>query len=147
MKLSFYHVVLAIVLAMVAGCLGALAAGQWSAHESDNRGLHSFIHEQLDLTAPQAEKLDQLEADFTTKRQRLEADLRTANAQLAQAMREEHTYGPKVSAAIDRVHAHMGELQKATVRHVFAMRALLDEKQREKFDRQVSASLTGNPRE
>ena len=62
-------------------------------------------------------------------------------------MEQEHGYGPKVSTAIDRVHVEMGELQKATVRHVFAMRALLNEEQRQKFDRQISISLTGAGRE
>jgi hypothetical protein len=41
----------------------------------------------------------------------------------------------------------MGDLQKATVRHVFAMRALLDQQQQELFDRQVATSLTGEPGE
>lgn len=87
------------------------------------------------------------EVNFRIERERLELEMRAANARLAEAIEEEHSYGPKVSAAIDDVHIQMGELQKATVRHVFAMRALLNERQQQVFDRQVSASLTGTPRE
>lgn len=146
MRLSGYHIVLAIVLAIAAGCLGAVAAGYWD-EDVAPRGLHDFAHEELDLDADQMARLDALEADFAIERARLEQELRSANADLAKAIEEEHAYGPKVSAAIEAVHVHMGELQKATVRHVFAMRELLNDRQRQIFDRQVSESLTGAPRD
>jgi Spy/CpxP family protein refolding chaperone len=146
-KFSVFHIILALLLAAIAGCLGAIAAGQWSGDVARGGGLHVFVHEELGLTAEQDEQLEQLEADFADERSALESALRSANRDLAEAMEEEHSYGPKVAAAIDEVHVQMGELQKTTVRHVFAMRELLDEEQRVKFDRQVSASLTGDPRE
>jgi len=68
---------------------------------------------------------------------------RSSTSRLAVAMDEEHEYGPQVAAAIDDVHGRMGDLQKATVGHVFAMRALLKPEQKARFDRQVSLSLTG----
>ncbi len=142
MRLSGYHIVLAVILAIAAGCLGAVAAGYWDDGNAP-RGLHDFAHEELDLDPGQMASLDALEADFAIERERLEQDLRSANANLAQAIEEEHAYGPQVSAAIEQVHVHMGELQKATVRHVFAMRELLNDRQRQIFDRQVSESLTG----
>ena len=80
------------------------------------------------------------------ERARLEASARAANAQLAQAMEAEHEYGPRVGAAIDEVHARMGDLQKATVRHVFDMREILDPDQQRRFDQQVSKALTDSPR-
>jgi hypothetical protein len=58
-------------------------------------------------------------------------------------MDSEHQYGPKVTAAIDDVHEKMGDLQKASVQHVFAMREILNERQRREFDAQVARSLTG----
>ena len=54
---------------------------------------------------------------------------------------------PRESAAIDEVHARMGDLQKATVRHVFDMREILDPDQQLQFDRKVSAALTRDPRD
>ncbi|RKF22785.1 periplasmic heavy metal sensor [Altericroceibacterium spongiae] len=144
--MSAFHIVLAILLAAAAGCLGALAATQWSGEKQSGGGLHDFVHEELDLTPDQNARLNVLEDRFENKRIRLESTLRAANVDLATAMEAEHSYGPKVAAAIDRVHAQMGELQKATVRHVFAMRELLNEQQRKKFDRQISVSLTGTGR-
>lgn len=146
MRLSGYHIIVAVLLAIAAGCLGAVATGYWD-EDPAPRGLHDFVHEELDLGADQMARLDALEAEFTVERARLEEDLRSANASLAQAIEDEQAYGPQVSAAIEEVHVHMGRLQKATVRHVLAMRELLDERQRLVFDRQVSESLTGAHRD
>ena len=141
-----FHLVLAVLLAALAGCLGALTADRWSNDDAED-SLHQFVHDELSLTADQEERLDALEARFAVEQARLEASARAANAQLAQAMETEHEYGPEVSAAIDEVHARMGELQKATVRHVFDMREILDPDQQLQFDRKVSAALTRDPRD
>ena len=143
MKIGGTQILLAIVLAIIAGCIGAFAASEWR-DSRQQQGLHAFVHDELELGVAQHDQLDQLEADFAIERQRLELSLRAANAQLATAMEEEHEYGPKVAAAIDEVHTRMGDLQKATVSHVFAMRGLLDAEQQVQFDRQVAASLTGD---
>ncbi|MEL7708310.1 periplasmic heavy metal sensor [Citromicrobium bathyomarinum] len=141
-----FHLVLAVLLAALAGCLGALAADRWSNDDAED-SLHQFVHDELSLTADQEQRLDALEARFAVEQARLEASARAANAQLAQAMETEHEYGPEVSAAIDEVHARMGDLQKATVRHVFDMREILDPDQQLQFDRKVSAALTRDPRD
>ena len=44
------------------------------------------------------------------------------------------------------VHGQMGELQKATVQHVFDMREILEPEQQRLFDRKVSEALTSNSR-
>ena len=104
------------------------------------------MHDELTLTNEQKQRLETLEARFAVERARLEASARAANAQLAQAMEAEHEYGPGVGTAIDEVHARMGDLQKATVRHVFDMREILDPDQQRRFDQQVSKALTDSPR-
>ncbi len=142
MKISAFQFAIAGLLALAAGCIGAFAIGEWRG-VAQPQTLHDFVHEELDLDASQRERLEQLEARFTVERNELENSLRAANARLAVAMDEEHEYGPKVAAAIDDVHGRMGDLQKATVGHVFAMRALLKPEQKARFDRQVSLSLTG----
>lgn len=146
MKIGAFQIVMAILLAVVAGGIGAFAAGEWRA-STHPQTLHDFVHEELDLDASQSARLEQLEARFAVERKELDLSLRAANARLAAAMDEEHEYGPKVAAAIDNVHGRMGDLQKATVRHVFAMRALLDPDQQARFDREVASSLTGEPGE
>ena len=146
MKIAGYQIVLAVVLAAIAGCLGALAADRWN-HSTSERSLHDFVHNELSLTAAQETELERIESQFTAERKRLELATRAANAQLAQAMEQEHEYGPEVGVAIDQVHASMGDLQKGTVQHVFAMRKILNPAQQRKFDRQVSNALTRDPRE
>ena len=140
------HIVFAVLLAALAGCLGSLAAGQWYA-DGRNGGLHQFVHDELELSAEQASKLDALEARYAIEKAELEASLRASNVRLAEAIEVEHDYGPAVSAAIDDVHEKMGALQKATIRHVFDMRELLGPEQQALFDRQVSEALTRNPRD
>ena len=139
------RLLLAVLLAGLAGCLGAIAADRWLNHE-DNGSLHQFVHEELVLTEDQNARLETLEARFAVERAALESSLRAANARLAQAMDAEHEYGPEVSAAIDDVHGQMGELQKATVQHVFDMREILEPEQQRLFDRKVSEALTSNSR-
>lgn len=146
MKIGSFQIAFALVLAVVAGGLGAFAANEWRANNHPQT-LHDFVHEELQLDASQNAQLDKLEAQFKIERKELELSLRAANARLAAAMEEEHSYGPKVAAAIDQVHARMGDLQKATVKHVFAMRALLNARQKKLFDRQVASSLTAPPAE
>ena len=140
-----FHLVLAVLLAALAGCLGALAADRWANNDAEG-GLHQFVHEELVLTEDQNARLETLEARFAVERAELESSLRAANARLAQAMADEHEYGPEVSAAIDDVHGRMGELQKATVQHVFDMREILEPEQQRLFDRKVSEALTSNSR-
>ncbi len=139
------RLMLAVLRAGLAGGLGAIAADRWLSHE-DNGSLHQFVHEELVLTEDQNARLETLEARFAVERAELESSLRAANARLARAMADEHEYGPEVSAAIDDVHGRMGELQKATVQHVFDMRETLEPEQQRLFDRKVSEALTSNSR-
>ena len=146
MKSPKLYIALAVLLAALAGVLGAIAAERWFA-PAQPASLHEFVHEQLNLTAQQEDRLDRLEERYAIENAQRELAVRRANANLAAAMDKEHEYGPEVSVAIDEVHASMGESQKATVRHVFAMRSIIDEEQQREFDQQVARSLTGPPSE
>ena len=61
------HIVLAVLLAALAGCLGAIAADRWANHEAGS-GLHDFVHDELTLTADQEQRLDALEASVVAAR-------------------------------------------------------------------------------
>ena len=142
MKIGPVQIILLILLALGAGWIGSLGAKHWSQSGGQNSGMHSFVHEELDLDSAQQAQLEILENDFVIRRQALELALRSSNADLAAAIEEEHQYGPKVAAAIEAVHKQMGLLQKATVEHLFAMRMLLKPGQQKAFDKRVSTSLT-----
>jgi Spy/CpxP family protein refolding chaperone len=104
--------------------------------------LHALMHDELDLDPAQEAALEALECDFAGRRAALEARLKADNARLAAAIAAEHQYGPRVSEAVDATHMAMGDLQKATLEHVFAMRAILRPDQQAKFDAAVAESLS-----
>lgn len=108
--------------------------------------LHDVLHHRLKLDAAQEAKLEALEARFAVQRRALELELRADNARLADAIQAEHGNGPRVAAAVDRSHAAMGELQKATLAHIFAMRQLLRPDQTAQFDQAVVKALTDDQR-
>lgn len=108
--------------------------------------LHALLHGDLDLTAAQKAKLDKIETDFSVRRRALELEMRGANVRLAQAIEAEHGYGPRVTEAIDETHRVMGDLQKETLRHLFAMRGVLTPAQAEMFDKSVVKALTADAR-
>lgn len=107
--------------------------------------LHALIHDDLDLDQAQERKLSALERQFAARREALEDRLRRSNALLGEAIAAEHQYGPRVSAAVDDTHDAMGDLQKTTLEHVFAMRAVLRPDQQARFDAVVSQSLAAQP--
>lgn len=108
--------------------------------------LHEVLHNGLNLDSRQQAALEELERRFAVRRRALELELRADNARLADAIEAEHGNGPQVVAAVDRSHAAMGELQKETLAHVFAMRALLRPEQHKTFDRAVVRALTADAR-
>ena len=136
------YILVALVSAAVALGASWASRGLFTPHEVSGGHLHDFMHQQLDLDREQEARLEELEASFASRRTALEAELSQANAELAAAMATEHQYGPRVAAAVDHAHMAMGELQKATLEHVFAMRALLRPDQAERFDRAVDSALT-----
>ncbi|RYY29375.1 MAG: periplasmic heavy metal sensor [Sphingomonadales bacterium] len=104
--------------------------------------LHKLIHDELDLDAAQHAKIEALEKSFAERRNALEAEMRADNVRLAGAIQNEHGYGPGVASAIDASHQAMGELQKETVQHLFAMRGVLRPDQAARFDATVTKALT-----
>ena len=130
--------------AAVAGVfVGRLVSDAPKASETE---LHALLHDQLDLTPAQDAKIDRIEADFARRRRTLELEMRASNVRLAEAIKAEHGYGPRVTEAIDHTHEVMGTLQKETLVHLFAMRAVLDRDQAKMFDESVVKALTADAR-
>lgn len=137
-------ILVTIVVAFLAGLAG-MGLGRLVFAPEHTPSLHEVLHDELDLSATQERQIEALERDFATRRRALELEMRAANAELAAAMREEHAYGPRVTAAVERFHAAMGELQSETMEHVFAMRELLTPEQCIEFDALVASALTDEP--
>jgi len=147
MKVATRYLLVAVVAALVA--VTAMWFGRSlpvANHDGEGR-LHEIMHEQLELDAGQEKQIAMLEAQFTKRREALDAEMRRANVELARAVANEHAYGSAVEHAVDRSHMAMGELQKVTLRHVFAMRAVLRPDQAQEFDKAVQEALVQAPQD
>ena len=129
------------VMAAAVGAAAAWGAMTIQARQDSPADLHQLVHGRLDLSAEQGRRLDEIEAAFAERRAPLEAEVREANAELSAAIAASRGDTPEVQAAVDHFHAAMGDLQMATIRHVFEMRAVLTPEQAEVFDRAVADTL------
>ena len=140
-------ILLTLVLSVMGAAVGAWGGAEYVMHRAPAaQSLHDVVHEKLHLTAEQKGRMEGLERDHATRRHAFEAEMRAANADLAQAFQEQHAYTPQVQAAIDRFHHAMGGLQKETIVHVLAMRSVLTPEQTAQFDQTVVQSLTEDQR-
>ena len=147
MKLGSRKTWLFAAVAFLAALAGVFIGRSLSDRQtSEPSALHELLHEELKLDERQLAQIEELEARFAIRRRALELELRTDNARLAAAIQAEHGYGPRVTSEIDRSHHAMGQLQKETLSHIFAMRAVLRPNQAEKFDRAIVKALTADAR-
>ncbi len=131
-----------VVLTALVGTIGGWVGARYGLESArPEPSLDAVLHRDLHLTRDQSRRIGHLEATFATRRVALEAEMRAANADLARAISTEHVYGPNAERAIGRFHAAMGALQRETVIHVLAMRAVLDPDQAAQFDKTVTQSL------
>jgi len=137
---------LTVALSLTAAAAGAFG-GAWyvAGRMRSAEPLHQVVHEQLHLSEEQDRRIEGLERDYAARRRTLEAEMMAANGDLAKALAQEHAYTPRVQGAVDRFHMAMSELQKQTILHVLAMRAVLTPAQTTAFDQTVSKVLTKEP--
>ena len=141
MSAGWRSIAITAALAAIASGAGTWASTAWLMKQHEAPSLHSIVHDQLDLTADQETRLEVIEARFASQRVALEADVRAANRELADAIAASEGDSPQVQAAVDHFHVAMGDLQKATIAHVFEMRSVLTPQQAQVFDRQVVGAL------
>ena len=141
MRATIRFIVITAILAALTSGAATWASATWVMRERHPPSLHSIVHEKLDLSAEQDRQLDVIEARFATHRPALEAEVRAANRELAAAIAASDGDTPQVQAAVDHFHTAMGDLQKATITHVFEMRSVLTPAQAEVFDAAVVDAL------
>ena len=133
----------AFAAALAGVFIGRAVSDQPRASETE---VHTLLHSRLKLDSAQHAKIEAIEKRFIVRREALELEMRASNARLAEAIEVEHGYGPHVTAAVDHTHHVMGELQKETLEHLFAMRAVLNAEQARMFDKTVVKALTAEAR-
>ena len=136
------NLLITAVMAAVALAVGAWGGAALVGRDPRAASLHEFVHEELNLTDAQATRLEGLERDFALRRKAREAELRAANAALAEAIQARHAYSPEVQAEVERFHDTMGELQKETIVHVLQMRQALTPAQAARYDQRIVQALT-----
>lgn len=140
-----HSLLLALALGFGGALGGAMVGRMVPPHAAqDETALHRLLHDELALDAAQQARIAAMNNDFARQKAALVAQQRAANADLAEALRDEHTYGPRVAAAVDRSHHAMGALQKATLEHIFAMRAVLRPDQAARYDQGLARLLTAS---
>jgi Spy/CpxP family protein refolding chaperone len=94
---------------------------------------HEWIHKQLGLSPDEQKALEPIETKFAKHKRNLMGEIRSANKELAEAIRQDRADSPRVSAAVERIHHAQGELQEATLEHVFEMKGVLTPEQYQKL--------------
>lgn len=136
-----------LAVALVAG-LAAFCTLRWTESRVasvNDVAAHKWLHQELNLTEEQHKALEPVEAKFAETQMRLAGQLRTANQDLARLMAQDKTYTPRVAAAVEMVHHCMGDLQKASIEHIFEMRAVLTPEQGDKLLTLAQRALEQSP--
>jgi Spy/CpxP family protein refolding chaperone len=140
---AFLAMLLVTVLAAAAAGWAGVRYGLSQADEGQD--LDVAIHRDLQLTPEQDQQIHRLETEFAAVRTGLQAKMRAANRELAEAITERHSYDDQARQAVERLHAAMSALQERTIQHVLAIRALLTPAQARHFDEKVSKALGAGP--
>jgi Spy/CpxP family protein refolding chaperone len=139
-----------IPLLLIVLTLGVVSLFYAKQHQSNHHSshadssIHNYFHQQLHLTKNQEEKLSDVEKEYAQQKQRLEEVMRLANMELADAIKKDHSFSPEARIAVDKIHKAMGELQKASLEHLFKMGVVLDESQKEKLNQLIVDALYEN---
>jgi Spy/CpxP family protein refolding chaperone len=108
---------------------------------------HQWIHSQLQLTVQQEAQLAPIEQRYDEQKRHYTELIRLANMELAQALLRDRADSPHVGEIAAKIHAAQGELQKATLRHVFEMQPVLTPEQYDRLLNLTANALYEVPRE
>jgi Spy/CpxP family protein refolding chaperone len=108
----------------------------------DHGDAHAWIHTQLGITPEQEKALEPIEQRYAEQKKHYAELLRIANNELGKAILEDRSDSERVKAVVARIHQLQGELQNATLQHIFEMQPVLTPQQYEKLLRMTSDALT-----
>src|SRR4030088_2350633 len=87
------------------------------------------MQNQLAPTTDEQKALEPIETKFAQRKRNLMGEIRSANKELAEAIKQDQADSRRVSAAVGRIHHAQGALQEATLEHVFEMKGILTPEQ------------------
>jgi len=101
---------------------------------------HDWIHKKLKMT-PEQERLSQIsERRYEETKRHLEEVIQLANRELAEKILKDKSYSPSVEKSVAEIHNAMGQLQEATLEHIFELRDVLDPPQ---YERLIELTVQG----
>jgi Spy/CpxP family protein refolding chaperone len=147
------HLLLTIVLAGAAGYGGVWFGARRLAPPPPSASpmLPAVVSELAErglkgLTRQQEQQIQAIADRFLARRGELRHGISAANFELANALAEESSMGPRTRAAIERLKDTVGELQTATVQYVLDLRKVLTPDQQTVFDTKVVEALMSDAR-
>ncbi len=144
MAVAWKSIAVTVALAAAASGIGAWAGASWVLNKQAPPSLHEIVHKDLDLSSEQHRKIDSIEARFAEQRLTLEGRVQAANRELAEAIRVSNGDSRVVQPAVDHFHDAMGDLQQATIAHIFEMRSVMTDAQARRFDRSMVEALSAD---
>lgn len=146
-KKNIFHA-LAFMILIVASAIGSAYIGQhYFPHihlHDETVKLNSFdqiLHQQLSISSQQDVQLAKIEETYQKQLKYFSEKLKLINMELANAVKEEKIFGPRIDKAIEENHTTLGELQKATMKHLFEMQTVLSPEQSEKMNSVIADAL------
>ncbi len=140
------HVAGFFVAVIVVAALSSYLTMRWTeARHAVAVDPHEWLHSELKITPEQHQALESIETRFAEKNRRLRQQMRAANHELALAIGKGQADSPEIAAAIGKIHLHMGELQNASIDHIFEMRAKLTPEQSATLLRLAQQALDDAP--
>lgn len=120
-----------VVIASLSCYLGSCWIHSHCSHQSCD--LHLWIHQQLDISPEQEKKLQATENRYIEKKKYNEEIIRLANMELSQEILKSKSHTPEIEQILQKIQQAQGELQKATLEHVFEMKVGLTSEQYDKL--------------
>ena len=140
------HLAVFFVAVIAVAALSSFLTMRWvEARHAAPVDPHEWLHSELKISPEQHRALEPIETKFAARNQKLREQMRAANHELAVALGKGQPDSPEIAAAIGKIHLHMGELQNASIDHLFEMRAKLTPEQGATLLRLAQQALDSSP--
>jgi hypothetical protein len=148
MRSRFITLALAIAtIAFISGASSFLTL--WIVNRDEDyraKDYHEWIHKKLNISAEQERRSLSSERRYEETKRHLEEVIRLANIELADSILKDKSYSSSVEKSVAEIHSAMGQLQKATLEHIFELKDVLDTEQYERLMELTVQGLSENTR-
>lgn len=132
-----------MILVFVGFCGAWISQSNLSNHSNSN-DMHAFFHDELDITEEQETQLSDIEKEFKRLKTLYEGQMKTANLELAQAIKEGGYNSPEIENIVKQIHKAMGSLQALSLEHLASMEKVLTVEQNKELEDRVIEQLQRN---